>query len=70
MNYNTPENPAKDADELIMKDGLKKGREALLSVMRRQTKADYYLARHAQSIEEFTDLMVKLYREGFDTKKN
>lgn len=65
MNYNTPEHPAKDADELISKHGKK----ALLEVMRYQTKADYYLAKHIEPIDQFTDLMVKLYREGFDTKK-
>ena len=65
MKYNTEEHPAKDADELITKYG----RDAFISVLKRQTKADFFLARHAGDIKRFTDLLVKLDREGFEPKR-
>ena len=65
MKYNTPEHLAKDADKLITKYG----RDAFLSVLKRQTKADFFLARHAGDIKRLTDLLVKLDREGFEPKR-
>ncbi|MCR5452309.1 MAG: toprim domain-containing protein [Lachnospiraceae bacterium] len=65
MKYNTKEHPAKDGDELIMKCG----KDAFLSVLKEQTKADFFIARHESNMDRFTDLIVKLDREGFEPKK-